>query len=74
MSMATRTDTQSPALHVADGHDLIRVRARVSAEIPRRRLPTLARPEVDVLEGLTTAIIAASVPRSDTQEIGRAHV
>ncbi len=25
MSMATRADTQSPALHVADGHDLIRV-------------------------------------------------
>ena len=25
MGMATRTDTQSPALHVADGHDLIRV-------------------------------------------------
>jgi excinuclease UvrABC ATPase subunit len=102
MSMATRTDTQSPALHVADNHDLIRVHgARVnnlkdiSVEIPKRRLtvftgisgsgksslvfgtiaaesqrlinetysafvqgfmPTLARPEVDVLEGLTTAI------------------
>jgi excinuclease UvrABC ATPase subunit len=103
MSMATRTDTQSPALHIADSHDLIRVHgARVnnlkdlSIEIPKRRLtvftgvsgsgksslvfgtiaaesqrlinetysafvqgfmPTLARPEVDVLEGLTTAII-----------------
>ena len=103
MSMATRTDTQSPALHVGDSHDLIRVHgARVnnlkdiSVEIPKRRLtvftgvsgsgksslafgtiaaesqrlinetysafvqgfmPTLARPEVDVLEGLTTAII-----------------
>jgi excinuclease UvrABC ATPase subunit len=103
MSMATRTDTQSPALPVADSHDLIRVHgARVnnlkdlSVEIPKRRLtvftgvsgsgksslvfgtiaaesqrminetysafvqgfmPTLARPEVDVLEGLTTAII-----------------
>ena len=102
MSMATKTDTQSPALHVADRHDLIRVHgARVnnlkdiSIEIPKRRLtvftgvsgsgksslvfgtiaaesqrlinetysafvqgfmPTLARPEVDVLEGLTTAI------------------
>src|ERR671931_1308853 len=102
MSMATRTDTQSPALHVADSHDLIRVHgARVnnlkdlSVEIPKRRLtvftgvsgsgksslvfgtiaaesqrlinetysafiqgfmPTLARPEVDVLDGLTTAI------------------
>ena len=96
-------DTQSPALHVADRHELIRVQgARVnnlknlSVEIPKRRLtvftgvsgsgksslvfgtiaaesqrlinetysafvqgfmPTLARPEVDLLEGLTTAII-----------------
>jgi excinuclease UvrABC ATPase subunit len=101
--MATRTDTQSPALHVADSHDLIRVHGArvnnlkdVSVEIPKRRLtvftgvsglgksslvfatiaaesqrlinetysafvqgfmPTLARPEVDLLEGLTTAII-----------------
>ncbi len=103
MSTATRMHMQSPALHVADSHDLIRVhRARVnnlkdvSIELPKRRLtvftgvsgsgksslvfgtiaaesqrlinetysafvqgfmPTLARPEVDVLEGLTTAII-----------------
>jgi excinuclease UvrABC ATPase subunit len=103
MSMATTTDTQSPALHAADSHDLIRVHGArvnnlkdVSIEIPKRRLtvftgvsgsgksslvfgtiaaesqrlinetysafvqgfmPTLARPEVDVLEGLTTAII-----------------
>jgi excinuclease UvrABC ATPase subunit len=103
MSMATRADTQSPALRVADSHDLIRVHGArvnnlkdVSIDIPKRRLtvftgvsgsgksslvfgtiaaesqrlinetysafvqgfmPTLARPEVDVLEGLTTAII-----------------
>ncbi len=103
MSKATRTDTQSPAPHVADRHDLIRVHGArennlkdISIEIPKRRLtvftgisgsgksslvfdtiaaesqrminetysvfvqgfmPTLARPEVDVLEGLTTAII-----------------
>ncbi|MFD9219168.1 ATP-binding cassette domain-containing protein [Streptomyces sp. NPDC060064] len=103
MSMAARTDTQSPALHAADSHDLIRVHGArvnnlkdVSIEIPKRRLtvftgvsgsgksslvfgtiaaesqrlinetysafvqgfmPTLARPEVDVLDGLTTAII-----------------
>jgi hypothetical protein len=45
MSMATRTDTQSPALHVADSQDLIRVqgarvnnRKDVSVEIPKRRL------------------------------------
>jgi excinuclease UvrABC ATPase subunit len=101
--MATRTDTQSSALHVADSHDLGRVHgARANNlrdlcfEIPKRRLtvltgasgsgksslvfgtiaaesqrlinetysafvqgfmPTLARPEVDVLDGLTTAII-----------------
>jgi len=103
MSMATRTDTQSPAPHEADSHDLIRVHGArvnnlkdVSIEIPKRRLtvftgvsgsgksslvfstiaaesqrminetysafvqgfmPTLARPDVDVLDGLTTAII-----------------
>jgi excinuclease UvrABC ATPase subunit len=103
MSMATRTETHSPALHVADSHDLIRVQGArennlkdVSVEIPKRRLtvftgisgsgksslvfgtiaaesqrlinetysafvqgfmPTLARPEVDLLEGLTAAII-----------------
>ncbi len=101
--MTKRTNTQSPVLHAAESHDLIRVHgARVnnlkdiSVEIPKRRLtaftgvsgsgksslvfgtiaaesqrlinetysafvqgfmPTLARPEVDVLEGLTTAII-----------------
>ncbi|HEX6261804.1 MAG TPA: excinuclease ABC subunit UvrA, partial [Actinomycetota bacterium] len=95
--------TQSPAPHVADTHDLIRVHGArennlkdVSIEIPKRRLtvftgvsgsgksslvfdtiaaesqrlinetysafvqgfmPTLARPDVDLLEGLTTAII-----------------
>ena len=103
MSMSTGTDAQSPAPHLADSHDVIRVRgARVnnlkdiSVEIPKRQLtvftgvsgsgksslvfdtiaaesqrlinetysaflqffmPTLARPEVDLLEGLTTAII-----------------
>src|SRR5258708_32485245 len=102
-SMATRTETQSTALDVADRHEVIRVHGArqnnlkdVNVEIPKRRLtvftgvsgsgksslvfdtiaaesqrlinetysafvqgfmPTLARPEVDVLEGLTTAII-----------------
>ncbi len=113
--IATGTNPQSPALHVADSHDLIRVHGArennlkdLSVEIPKRRLtvftgisgsgksslvfgtiaaesqrlinetysafvqgfmPTLARPEVDVLEGLTTAIIVdqermGSNPRS----------
>src|SRR3989441_2512227 len=103
MSIATRTDSVSRAVHAADGHGLIRVHGarennlkNISVEIPKRRLtvftgvsgsgksslvfdtiaaesqrminetysafvqgfmPTLARPEVDVLEGLTTAII-----------------
>src|SRR5687767_4210779 len=44
-SMAKRTDTQSPARHVADRHDLIRVQGArvnnlkdVSVELPKRRL------------------------------------
>ncbi|WP_035850858.1 ATP-binding cassette domain-containing protein [Kitasatospora azatica] len=103
MSTAARTNAKSPAPHVADSHDLIRVHGArvnnlkdVSIEIPKRRLtvftgvsgsgksslvfgtiaaesqrlinetysafvqgfmPTLARPEVDVLEGLTTVIM-----------------
>ncbi|MDK3255597.1 excinuclease ABC subunit UvrA [Blastococcus capsensis] len=99
----TSTEGRSPAQHVADSHDLIRVHGArennlkdVSIELPKRRLtvftgvsgsgksslvfgtiaaesqrlinetysafvqgfmPTPARPEVDLLEGLTTAII-----------------
>jgi len=110
MSKATRTETQSPALHIADSHDVIRVHGArennlkdFSLEIPKRRLtvftgvsgsgksslvfdtiaaesqrlinetysafvqgfmPALARPEVDVLEGLTTAIVV------DQQRLG----
>jgi excinuclease UvrABC ATPase subunit len=103
LSTGARTDGPSPASHVADSHDLIRVHGArennlkdVSIELPKRRLtvftgvsgsgksslvfdtiaaesqrlinetystfvqgfmPTQARPDVDVLEGLTTAII-----------------
>src|SRR5438094_7256597 len=103
MTTAKRTNAQSPALHAADSHDMIRVHGArennlkdISIEIPKRRLtvftgvsgsgksslvfntiaaesqrminetysafvqgfmPTLARPDVDVLDGLTTAII-----------------
>jgi excinuclease UvrABC ATPase subunit len=102
-TITTTDDTQSPATHVADSHDLIRVQGArennlkdITIEIPKRRLtvftgvsgsgksslvfatiaaesqrminetysafvqgfmPSLARPDVDVLEGLTTAII-----------------
>src|SRR3712207_3659664 len=45
MSIATMTDTQVPALHVADSHDVIRVYGArennlkdVSVELPKRRL------------------------------------
>ncbi|MCW2987184.1 MAG: hypothetical protein JWM24_122, partial [Solirubrobacterales bacterium] len=113
--MARTKNTQSPALHAADSHDLIRVQGArvnnlkdVSLEIPKHRLtvftgvsgsgksslvfgtlaaesqrlinetysafvqgfmPALARPEVDLLEGLTTAIVVdqermGSNPRS----------
>ncbi|BAH51955.1 ATP-binding cassette domain-containing protein [Rhodococcus opacus] len=125
MSPATKTATtgrakrreasESPDLHLADSHDLIRVHGArennlkdISVELPKRRLtvftgvsgsgksslvfatiaaesqrminetysafvqgfmPTLARPDVDVLDGLTTAIIVdqermGSNPRS----------
>ncbi|WP_454698671.1 ATP-binding cassette domain-containing protein [Arthrobacter humicola] len=103
MTMATTSDPQLSALHVADTHDLIRVQGArennlkdISLELPKRRLtvftgvsgsgksslvfatiaaesqrminetysafvqgfmPNLARPDVDFLEGLTTAII-----------------
>src|SRR5438094_8872140 len=103
MTTAKRTNAQSPALHAADSHDMIRVHGArennlkdISIEIPKRRLtvftgvsgsgksslvfstiaavsqrlinetystfvqgfmPTLARPDVDVLDGITTAII-----------------
>src|ERR687885_812521 len=101
--MVTITGRQSPAQHVADSHEVIRVHGArennlkdISLEIPKRRLtvftgvsgsgksslvfdtiaaesqrlinetysaflqgfmPSLARPEVDLLDGLTTAII-----------------
>ncbi|QYB01158.1 excinuclease ABC subunit UvrA [Rhodococcus sp. USK10] len=124
MSMATKSESgrakrremsESPELHLADSHDLIRVHGArennlkdISVELPKRRLtvftgvsgsgksslvfatiaaesqrminetysafvqgfmPTLARPDVDVLDGLTTAIIVdqermGSNPRS----------
>ncbi|MFF2021625.1 ATP-binding cassette domain-containing protein [Streptomyces sp. NPDC058171] len=101
-------DPQPPALHIADGHDLIRVQGarennlkNVTVEIPKRRLtvftgvsgsgksslvfrtiaaesqrlinetysafvqgfmPTQGRPDVDHLDGLTTAIVVDQQP------------
>jgi excinuclease UvrABC ATPase subunit len=108
MTAGTRSDPQSPAPHIADGHDLIRVHGarennlrNVSVEIPKRRLtvftgvsgsgksslvfhtiaaesqrlinetysafvqgfmPTPGRPDVDHLDGLTTAIVVDQQP------------
>jgi hypothetical protein len=47
MSMATRTDTQSPALHVADGHDLIPEHARALLEAARGDVNVLEQVERD---------------------------
>src|SRR5690348_1645301 len=112
MSMATRTDRQSPALHPADRHDLIQVHGArvnnlkdVSVDIPKRRLtvftgvsgsgksslvfgtiaaesqrlinetytafvqsfmPSLGRPDVDSLSGLSAAIIVDQEPLGPT--------
>ena len=41
MSMATRTDTQSPALHVVDSHDLI---ARAGRAVPIAIHPSVSWP------------------------------
>ncbi|MDT0328376.1 excinuclease ABC subunit UvrA [Nocardiopsis lambiniae] len=124
MSKVITTDQRSSAAHVADGHDMIRVRGArennltgLDIDIPKRRLtvftgvsgsgksslvfgtiaaesqrlinetystfvqgfmPSLARPEVDVLDGLTTAIIVdqerlGSDPRSTVGTVTDAH-
>src|SRR5450759_3476282 len=70
MSMATRTDTQSSALHVADRHDLIRVHgARVnnlkdlSVEIPKRRLTVFTGVSGSGKSSLVFGTIAAESQR-----------
>ncbi|MDQ1619942.1 MAG: hypothetical protein QOE19_2511, partial [Actinomycetota bacterium] len=70
MSMATRTDAQSPALHVADSHDLNRVHvARVnnlkdlSIEIPKRRLTVFTGVSGSGKSSLVFGTIAAESQR-----------
>jgi excinuclease UvrABC ATPase subunit len=65
-----RTDTQSPAPHVADRHDLIRVQgARVnnlkdiSVEIPKRRLTVLTGVSGSGKSSLVFGTIAAESQR-----------
>jgi energy-coupling factor transporter ATP-binding protein EcfA2 len=70
MSIATRTDTQSPALHVADRHDLIRVQGArennlkdVSIEIPKRRLTVFTGVSGSGKSSLVFGTIAAESQR-----------
>src|SRR6266545_4011787 len=70
MSMATRTNTRSPELHVADRHDLIRVQgARVnnlkdlSIEIPKRRLTVFTGVSGSGKSSLVFGTIAAESQR-----------
>src|SRR3954449_2850079 len=70
VSMATSTDTQSPARHVADNHDLIRVLgARVnnlkdlSIEIPKRRLTVFTGVSGSGKSSLVFGTIAAESQR-----------
>src|SRR5437762_4634520 len=70
MSIATRTDTQSPALHVADRHGSIRVHgARVnnlkdiSIELPKRRLTVFTGVSGSGKSSLVFGTIAAESQR-----------
>jgi excinuclease UvrABC ATPase subunit len=70
MSMATRTDTLSPALHGADSHDLIRVHGArennlkdVSVEIPKRRLTVFTGVSGSGKSSLVFGTIAAESQR-----------
>src|SRR6186713_3398178 len=70
MSIATRTDTQSPALHAADSHDLIRVHGArennlkdISLEIPKRRLTVFTGVSGSGKSSLVFGTIAAESQR-----------
>src|SRR5882757_6839153 len=69
-SMATRTGTESPAPHVADSHDLIRVHGArvnnlkdVSIEIPRRLLTAFTGVSGSVKSSLVQRTTAAESQR-----------
>src|SRR5918992_2918458 len=70
MSMATRTDTRSPALRVAASHDLIRVHGArennlkdVSVEIPKRQLTVFTGVSGSGKSSLVFGTIAAESQR-----------
>src|SRR5664279_155258 len=70
MSTATRTDTPSPALHLADSHDLIRVHGarvnnlkEVSVELPKRRLTVFTGVSGSGKSSLVFGTIAAESQR-----------
>ena len=70
MSKATMTEIQSPAPHVADGHDLIRVQGArvnnlddVSVEIPKRRLTVFTGVSGSGKSSLVFGTIAAESQR-----------
>ena len=83
MSMATSTDAQPPALHVADRHDLIRVHGarennlkNVSIEIPKPlpeliRFYKVAKRRVD---DISTVAAAMALDREGAGRVSRARL
>ena len=70
--MATTTDTQSPALHAADSHDLIRVYGArvnnlkdVNVELPKRRLTVFTGVSGSGKSSLVFGTIAAGATVKD---------
>ena len=82
MSKASTAKT-TPAAHVADSHDLIRVLGArennlkdISVEIPKRRLTVFTGVSGSGKSSLVFGTIAAESQRliNETYKIGRAHV
>src|SRR5712692_3963392 len=77
MSMATKTDAQSPALHVTDSHDVIRVHGArennlkdVSVEIPKRRLTVFTGVSGSGKSSLVFGTVAAESQRLINETYG----